>query len=117
MSNPLLPRRQPLPSWRNRAAPLSPPSSRPFVSYKAPDRVPSGLQSSLPPDRNLHEGLDDERLEILEVPSLDDLGDEDAKIEDCELIGSYNWTKQHDPTIIVPGRCLFLLFHLIFTNG
>lgn len=96
-------RRQSLPSYRNRGLPLSPPSSKPFVSYLVPEDSPSELQSSLPPDRQLHEGLRDDRLTSLQVPSLDDLDDEDPKIENCQLIGSYNWTKRHDPTIIVPG--------------
>ncbi|XP_006462544.1 hypothetical protein AGABI2DRAFT_193668 [Agaricus bisporus var. bisporus H97] len=99
---PPIPRRQSLPSWRNRNAPLSPPSSKPFVSYVAPNSLPH-LESSLPPDRQLREGLEDERLEILPVPLSDDLDDEDPKIENCQPIGSYNWTKHHNPTIIVPG--------------
>lgn len=57
----------------------------------------------MPPDRQLREGLEDERLEILPVPLSDDLDDEDPKIENCQPIGSYNWTKHHNPTIIVPG--------------
>jgi len=61
------------------------------------------------PDRRLHEGLAEECLKTLKVPLLDELIDEelideDPKIENCQLIGSYNWTKRSNATIIVPGK-------------
>ncbi|KAF9452960.1 hypothetical protein P691DRAFT_802815 [Macrolepiota fuliginosa MF-IS2] len=95
-------RRQSLPAHRNRDPPVSPPSSKPFVSYLIPEHSAS-LESSLPPDRRLNEGLSDDCSKALEVPTLGDLDDEDPEIEDCQLIGSYNWTKRPNPTIIVPG--------------
>jgi hypothetical protein len=62
------------------------------------------LEASLPPDRRLDEGLAEGPLKTLEVPSLDDLDDEDPEIHDCQFIGSFNWTKKTHPTIIVPGK-------------
>ncbi|KAJ3573991.1 hypothetical protein NP233_g2061 [Leucocoprinus birnbaumii] len=111
MSSPGYPshwRRQSLPSYRGLNTPVSPPSSKPFVSYVAKERS-APLEPSLPPDRRLNEGLN-ERLQTLEVPSLDDLDEvDDPEIKDCQFIGSYNWTKKTHPTIIVPGKWQELL--------
>lgn len=95
-------RRQSAPLYRNRDSPVSPPSSKPFLSYTVSERSGS-LESSVPPDRRLDEGLYSDPLSTLEVPSVDGPDDKEPKIEDCQLIGSYNWTKKPNPTIIVPG--------------
>lgn len=73
------------------------------MSYVIPEYSPS-LESTLPPDRRLNEDLVEDSLETLEVPSLDDLGEDDSGITDCQFIGSYSWTKRTHPTIIVPGK-------------
>ncbi|KXN88305.1 hypothetical protein AN958_07764 [Leucoagaricus sp. SymC.cos] len=95
--------------WRRQSLPLNqarnpvpPPKTKPFLSYVVPEySIPP--ESSLPPDRRLNEGLSEEPLKTLEVPLLDGLDDVDPRIEDCQFIGSYSWTKRTHPTIIIPG--------------
>jgi len=56
------------------------------------------------PDRRIQDGLAEECLKTIEVPLSNELMGEDPKIKDCQLIGSYNWTKRPHATIIVPGK-------------
>lgn len=99
-------------SWRNTSNPT--PSARPRI----PDgRVARGRPSStvspnsyrlstppnaLPPDRDILEGLHTTPLQTITIPLPGD-EDEDIKITDYDFIGSYNWTNDATPTIIVPG--------------
>lgn len=77
--------------------------ARPF-----PSPVP---QSSLPPDRSLIEGLAKEAIKAVDKPSSTTVDkDKEVKITDFEYIGSYNWTKDETPTIIVPGKQCFYSF-------
>lgn len=59
---------------------------------------------SLPPDRDILEGLNISALSTLKKPSQASTGKE-IKIKNQEYIGSYNWTSapEGQPTIIVPG--------------
>lgn len=88
--------RQSLPPNRSRNTPVFPLSNRRLVSHAAPEYSA--------PDRRIHDGLTEERLKILQVPLSNELMNEDPKIKDCQLIGSYNWTKRPHATIIVPGK-------------
>jgi len=59
--------------------------------------------SSLPPDRDYFEGLIEDPLQTIDIPTRDQ--DERVRISDCTFIGSYNWVKEDTgtPTILVPG--------------
>lgn len=48
------------------------------------------------------EGLHTTPLQTITIPLPGD-EDEDIKITDYNFIGSYNWTNNTTPTIIVPG--------------
>lgn len=87
--------RQSLPPNRSRNVPVFPLSSR---------RLVHAVPEYSAPDRRIHDGLAEECLKTLQVPFSNELMDEDPKITDCQLIGSYNWTKRPHATIIVPGK-------------
>ncbi|KAF5340780.1 hypothetical protein D9611_007520 [Ephemerocybe angulata] len=57
---------------------------------------------TLPPDRDLYEGLHSTPLKSLQA-EVADPADEDIRIEGLEYIGSYSWTACETPTVIVPG--------------
>ena len=99
-------------SWRNTSNPT--PSARPRIpdSLAARGR-PSSIVSpnsyrlstplnTLPPDRDIMEGLHTTPLQTITIPLPGD-EDGDIKITDYDFIGSYNWTNNTTPTIIVPG--------------
>lgn len=49
---------------------------------------------------------------ILRTIRCDDLDLESlAKIKDCEYVASYNWLDRETPTILVPGKLKYNLFH------
>jgi len=91
------------PSW-GRGAPrgrwLSPSSG--FNNRGGHFASPSYPAESLPPARDIMEGLQSVPLKRLEGPRAAK-GDEDVRIQGCEYIGSYSWTNCENPTVIVPG--------------
>ncbi|THU82135.1 hypothetical protein K435DRAFT_831724 [Dendrothele bispora CBS 962.96] len=71
-------------------------------SWSKTSSRPSSNSTESPADRNLHEGLKDTPVKTLAVPRIDST-DQEVKIKDVEYIGSYNWVKGTQPTMIVPG--------------
>ncbi|KAF8883761.1 hypothetical protein CPB84DRAFT_1734556 [Gymnopilus junonius] len=62
----------------------------------------SSAQETLPPDLNMMDGLKKAPLQVVAIPKSDAVQD-NVKVEDCAYIGSYNWLKRDEPTILVPG--------------
>ncbi|KZT12263.1 uncharacterized protein LAESUDRAFT_809076 [Laetiporus sulphureus 93-53] len=67
--------------------------------------------NGLPPDRELDDGLEKKPIKTLSKPT--DSSGKDIVIKQLEYLGSYNWTNETKPTILVPGspaqwrdRCL-----------
>ncbi|RDX48823.1 hypothetical protein OH76DRAFT_630773 [Lentinus brumalis] len=58
---------------------------------------------TLPPDRDLMEGLGRDAVRTLSKPSVDSSKGDPVKPEDVQYLGSYNWVEEVQPTIIVPG--------------
>lgn len=58
---------------------------------------------SLPPDRDLMEGLRSVAIRTLSKPQVDVHTGNAVKPENVKYIGSYNWVEESTPTIIVPG--------------
>lgn len=62
----------------------------------------AAVTESLPPDRDIFEGLQPTPVQAFErIPA--DLADDDVNIQDLEYVGSYSWTGCDTPTVIVPG--------------
>lgn len=61
--------------------------------------------TSATPDRNITEGLAPEPLQIIARPPLAPT-DTSVKVSNLQYVGSYNWTSNPSPTIIVPGFLL-----------
>ena len=98
--------------WRNSTFVL--PSNHKSSSGYRPDhrnlarRAQEGdTKDTLPPDRDLLEGLKSNVLSELSVP-IAAHEDDDIRIKDCQFIGSYSWTNRESPTIIVPGTLRLL---------
>ncbi|KAA1472274.1 hypothetical protein DENSPDRAFT_850802 [Dentipellis sp. KUC8613] len=71
-------------------------SSASFRGQRRPSLV-------LPPDRNIHDGLIlSSPVETLSVPGVQPASSR-TDIDNVEYVGSYNWTDDKQPTIIVPG--------------
>ncbi|KAI0693837.1 hypothetical protein C8T65DRAFT_585445 [Cerioporus squamosus] len=60
-------------------------------------------QPTLPPDRDLMEGLGRDIVRIVSKPSIDSSTGKPVKPEAVKYLGSYNWVEEEQPTIIVPG--------------
>ncbi len=58
---------------------------------------------SLPPDRDLMEGLPSIAIRTISKPQVDVSVGNAVKPEDVKYVGSYNWVEESTPTIIVPG--------------
>ncbi|KAM5540765.1 hypothetical protein V8D89_005409 [Ganoderma adspersum] len=58
---------------------------------------------SLPPDRDLMEGLRSVAIQTISKPQVDVSTGNPIKPENVKYIGSYNWEEESTPTIIVPG--------------
>ncbi|KAI1783569.1 hypothetical protein LXA43DRAFT_1131139 [Ganoderma leucocontextum] len=58
---------------------------------------------SLPPDRDLMEGLRRQAVQTLSRPQVDTTTGNPVKPENVKYLGSYNWVEESTPTIIVPG--------------
>ncbi|OCH92808.1 hypothetical protein OBBRIDRAFT_790819 [Obba rivulosa] len=78
-------------------------SYRPYRGYRSSsyDDPRASTALSLPPDRDLLEGLSVTPLQVLEKPK--EMVGQDIQLKDFQYIGSYNWTNSERPTIIVPG--------------
>ncbi|EIW52480.1 uncharacterized protein TRAVEDRAFT_61376 [Trametes versicolor FP-101664 SS1] len=80
--------------------------------------------STLPPDRDLKEGLVSTPLQTLSKPQAVRIPQSGTAIqpERLKYIGSYNWVEEATPTIIVPGsppvwRNRALPYHVPFDTG
>ena len=60
---------------------------------------------SLPPDRDLMEGLRSVAIQTISKPQVNVSTSNPIKPENVKYIGSYNWEEESTPTIIVPGTC------------
>ncbi|PIL35057.1 hypothetical protein GSI_02844 [Ganoderma sinense ZZ0214-1] len=58
---------------------------------------------SLPPDRDLMEGLRSVAIRTISKPHVDVSSGNAIKPENVKYIGSYNWEEKSTPTITVPG--------------
>lgn len=65
--------------------------------------------STLPPDRDLKEGLVPTALQTLSRPQTTNTPQSGTAIqpEKLKYIGSYNWVDEVTPTIIVPGTFIW----------
>jgi hypothetical protein len=61
---------------------------------------------SLPPDRDIMQGLFQTSLQTVSKPAADS-ADKQVEISNLQYVGSYNWTDSTSPTIIVPGQYSF----------
>ena len=64
----------------------------------------------LPPPRDIKEGLQDPAILEVLVPE-DDAWPIHVGIREFKVIGSYSWTEDRNPTILVPGDVLRVSFH------
>lgn len=98
--------------WRNStfvlpSNPKSPSAHRPHYRNVARRIQEAEVKQPLSPDRDLMEGLKEDVVSKVAVPTVED-DDEDVSVKDCQFIGSYSWTNRDSPTIIVPGEYWYL---------
>lgn len=62
---------------------------------------------NLPADRDILEGLLPSPVQTIEKPAACADADE-IRVRDLKYIGSYNWVESQKPTIIVPGKDVFI---------
>lgn len=83
-----------------------PPRGRGRGSYPRFNQTPRASVDSLPPPKDLLDGLLKERIGDFVIPSKDNK-QEEAQITQLTFIGSYNWMGPREskgtPTILVPG--------------
>ena len=64
---------------------------------------PSTKNDSLPPDRDILEGLKSTAIQSVTKPSAT-RGVGSVEARDVKFVGSYNWVDAVKPTMIVPGK-------------
>ena len=80
-------------------------------SYSNPTTSRSTSNPTLPPDREITEGLGTTVVRTLAKPVVSTSTGDPIKPANVKYVGSYNWVDEAHPTIIVPGthhRSLFL---------
>ena len=76
-------------------------ANRPYFTSRVPYTPP--VDPSLPPDRDIKDGLNATALKMLSKPAASLASTAPIKLKDLTYIGSYNWTEASDLTVIVPG--------------
>ena len=71
---------------------------------------------SLPPDRDLMEGLRSVAIQTISKPQVNVSTGNPIKPENVKYVGSYNWEEESMPTITVPGTCTVPLSNVPRSN-